>query len=274
MKKDENASGVTKNFTLIELLVVIAIIAILAAILLPTLQSAKARSQTASCVANIKNLTSASASYSGDNEDYFVPYQMDAATQKPPSGKFLNSDTWYYNDFLHPYLVQSTDVSSNSVYLCPEVAHADKQRFAEGILTMNYGWNQDVHLWINRTSETLPVRKIGEARNPSKLGSVMDAGRHRVNWQMANLNNSKIEKYSYLPGFISNSATKFSGQKSLNDAVRGRHPGKTINVGYADGHVQSVRTDDLAVKTYYSNAGGNNWEFWHPKTTDSVIKFK
>ena len=261
-------------FTLIELLVVIAIIAILAAILLPALNSARLRGQNASCVSNIKNICNAAMMYSGGNDDYFVPFQMDSAPYSPPSGKFLTDGSWYFNDFLHPYLVQNTDVDDGSVYLCPGVAAGDKNRRNDGILTMNYGWNQDIHLWINRTIETAPVRKNSGIASPSNLGSVMDSGRHRINWQMAQHNNSKIKQYAYLPGFSTNKPSAFEGMKSLDDAVNGRHPGKSINAGHVDGHVEAYQADELAVKTYYNTAAGNNWLFWHPNTTDAKFDFK
>ena len=59
------------NFTLIELLVVIAIIAILAAILLPALQSARARAQSSSCTSNLKNLGSYGHMYLGDYRNFW-----------------------------------------------------------------------------------------------------------------------------------------------------------------------------------------------------------
>jgi prepilin-type N-terminal cleavage/methylation domain-containing protein/prepilin-type processing-associated H-X9-DG protein len=59
------------GFTLIELLVVIAIIAILAAMLLPALSRAKAKSLSVACFNHLKQLTTASIMYAGDNRDYW-----------------------------------------------------------------------------------------------------------------------------------------------------------------------------------------------------------
>jgi prepilin-type N-terminal cleavage/methylation domain-containing protein len=59
-----------RAFTLIELLVVIAIIAILAAMLLPVLQAAKLRGQTATCIANQSQFAKAWVMYTSDNNDF------------------------------------------------------------------------------------------------------------------------------------------------------------------------------------------------------------
>ena len=262
-------------FTLIELLVVIAIIAILAAILLPALQGARARSQSSSCVNNLKNLATAANSYQSDYSDYFVPYQWDSPGITPPSGKSLQDGNWFFNDFLDPYLKQSTTSDNNSVYLCPSAHGPDKKRTGDGILTMNYGWNQDIHLWLNRTGEVLPAVKSKTARFPSKTFSVMDAGRHRMNWQFAQKGNTKIKQYSYVPGMSFNLPATFASEKSLRDATEGRHLRKTVNSAHVDGHVETYRADDLAVKTYYkAGAVDNNFLYWHPETNSEVIKFK
>ncbi len=62
-----------KTFTLIELLVVIAIIAILAAILLPALNSARARGKSANCISNLKTLGNNFMFYTQSFDDVLPP---------------------------------------------------------------------------------------------------------------------------------------------------------------------------------------------------------
>lgn len=65
----KNYSSDNRNFTLIELLVVIAIIAILAGMLLPSLQKARAKAQTTSCLSQQKQIYSGIVQYDMDYKE-------------------------------------------------------------------------------------------------------------------------------------------------------------------------------------------------------------
>ena len=98
-------------FTLIELLVVIAIIAILAAILFPVFAQAREKARQATCQSNLKQVGLASAMYSQDYDDTFMPAQT--GTERWPQ-------------LLSPY------IKARAFVLCPS---ADYDRPVSGSLT-------------------------------------------------------------------------------------------------------------------------------------------
>ncbi len=59
----------TRAFTLVEMLVVIAIVGIMAALLLPTMNRAKASAQSTACLSNLKQIGIGVLMYSSDSDD-------------------------------------------------------------------------------------------------------------------------------------------------------------------------------------------------------------
>lgn len=263
MKADEKSrkSPDRTNFTLIELLVVVAIIAILAAMLLPALNTVRDKGKDIACVSNLKQFGTATAMYQQNYNGYFPYSQMDNMETAPPSGTYLYSKNWYWCDYLADSLGTRAAFSDNSPLTCPAKKASDKLNTGDGVLTMNYGWNEAVcPRGLNAADDPIPA-KNNRIRRPADLMVVMDSGTHRLIWEYANLNNSLIKNYNYIPGFVSNPAKPIAA-KAVSDAIGGRHPGKSINAGHADGHVAKHKVTSIQVKSHNAEQPDNNFRFW------------
>ena len=165
----------SKLFTLIELLVVIAIIAILAAILLPALNSARMRGQSASCLSQLKQIGNAMLSYVDDNEDY-IPYGQDRVSGV--SGwRYMgcaSAPAWFVR--LAPYVgLQANgydkikDAKPGIIFDCPQddgLEYKDKRYVSYAASTY----------LAEKASDVNGVRnaKINQIRLPSKKFFVID----------------------------------------------------------------------------------------------------
>jgi prepilin-type processing-associated H-X9-DG protein len=71
-------------------------------------------------------------------------------------------------------------------------------------------------------------------------------------WQAATespvaLGTSPIEDTAYIPGLDLNKKRSLKPGQSY-DAIGGRHPNKTVNIGFADGHADLKPASDLLVE--------------------------
>ena len=124
-------SGSRKSFTLIELLVVIAIIAILAAMLLPALNAAKEQGHVTRCISNIKNINTASLSYTEDFSGWaMTPY---SETLVLPYYRYM-AESKYFGGWNDCYV--KTEKAPKGVFACPGRSGTCNEYFVS-----DYGFN-------------------------------------------------------------------------------------------------------------------------------------
>jgi prepilin-type N-terminal cleavage/methylation domain-containing protein/prepilin-type processing-associated H-X9-DG protein len=235
------ASQSAKNgFTLLELLVCIAIIAVLAAMLLPVLASAKSRSEAASCLNNVRQLSLACIVYTDDANDA-LPYNMGETEirQAVASRKYVNWNSsvmsWELDsDNTNSALVVEGGIgpytSGNAaVYRCP------KDRVVSDIQAAA-GWSQRV-----RTISMNAM--VGNAGEFSKTGENSNNPTYRQFFR-----STQVPKPSEIFVFIEEHPDSVNDGYFLNkwyskqwlDLPASFH-GDSANLSFVDGHAESRR---------------------------------
>jgi len=262
------------GFTLMELLVIIAIIAVLIAVLVPALMQAKQQAKTMVCGSNIKRLQLALATYNQDNDTFPHGFNDSLATILiTPSGGYQGGSSdmqgWWWFHYLTDSLGDNFD--KGTVCWCPSRNLGDSN-----ILCGNYGVNRSICKsadWITGIIGNEFVGKplaSGQIRRPADTLLITDSGYSLISWRGVTNTivppiyvNPMRENTFYVPGVEINK-TRTIDPDFEQDAIDGRHPGRRVNVGFADGHLDRLKADKLFVK-YNGGSYKNRCPLWRQK---------
>jgi len=259
------------GFTLIELLVVIAVIALLIAISVPSLQNSRQQAKAVLCSSNISQLLLGLVMYETENDT--LPYAFDDTLLEPPPGGYpgnfaFDRKGWWWFNYISDYSRKNKGLKA--ALWCPSRRIKDPK--FDYVLHGNYG----VNLSICKSSRGRKSHaefvgtplSSSDIPHPVQTLLIVDSGYSLINWWHVTdvppvSFGSTIEDTAYLPGLeINKDKNLWPGQHQ--DAIYGRHPSRTVNVGFADGHVRRKKANDLFVEKT-NDSYKNRHPLWLPR---------
>lgn len=260
-----------KAFTLIELLVVIGIITILLAIIIPALGLSREIARSVQCCSNLKKITLNLVDYDLKNESFPYSFFYTEEMSEPPGG-YLGNYIYEEHGWRWPNYISASDdnLNSNKLYWCPS-RQIKGTKYKTNVLMGNYGVNQSIcKSWTQEATDEFSGAPLSSMNIlvPAQSLLIVDSGYYMINWYHVTdspprVLGKNIKDCSYLPGLAMNS-NRYLLPEQKYDAIYGRHRKKTVNAGYADGHVETKKAEDLFIEKT-SDGYKNLTPLWRPR---------